>query len=218
MTTFGASLGSAETYALADNANRHKPELQIFDSRGRRIDFVDFHPSWHSLLGMYREQGLVSLPFREQRLGRWPAWAAGFYMHAQIEYGTLCPATMTQASIPLLQKEQALWDMLGDKLFSDEYDPSDRPISDKRSIWLGMGMTEKQGGSDVRSNTTTATPVSGGGRGGEYSLRGHKWFFSAPMCDAHLVAARADDTDSFGCFYVPRFRPDGSKNAIHIQR
>ena len=218
LTTFGASLGSAETYALADNANRHKPELQIFDARGRRIDFVDFHPSWHSLLGMYREQGLVSLPFREQRLGRWPAWAAGFYMHAQIEYGTLCPATMTQASIPLLQKEPALWETLGDKLFSDEYDPSDRPISGKRSIWLGMGMTEKQGGSDVRANTTRATPVGGGGRGGEYSLRGHKWFFSAPMCDAHLVVARADDTDSFGCFYVPRFRPDGSKNAIHIQR
>jgi putative acyl-CoA dehydrogenase len=218
LTAYGARLGSAETYALADNANRHPPELQTFDSRGRRIDFVDFHPSWHSVLGLYRQQGLVSLPFRESRVGRWSAWAAGFYMHAQIEYGTLCPATMTQASIPLLQKEPALWDILKDKLFSDDYDPSDGPISGKRSIWLGMGMTEKQGGSDVRANTTTATPVSGGGRGGEYALRGHKWFFSAPMCDAHLVVARANDTDSLGCFYVPRFRPDGSKNAVHIQR
>ena len=218
LTTFGARLGSVETYTLAENANRHPPELQTFDARGRRIDFVDFHPSWHSVLGMYREQGLVSLPFREHRPGRWSAWAAGFYMHAQIEFGSLCPATMTQASIPLLQKEPALWEALKDKLFSDEYDPSDGPISGKRSIWLGMGMTEKQGGSDVRANTTTATPVGAGGRGGEYSLRGHKWFFSAPMCDAHLVVARADDTDSFGCFYVPRFRPDGSKNAVNVQR
>ena len=218
LTAFGARLGSAETYALADNANRHPPELHALDALGRRIDFVDFHPSWHSVLAMYREQGLVSLPFRDQRPGRWAAWAAGYYMHAQIEHGTLCPATMTQASIPLLQQEPALWNTLGDKLFSDEHDPADRPVFGKRSIWLGMGVTEKQGGSDVRANTTTAAPVGQGGRGGEYSLRGHKWFFSAPMCDAHLVVARADDADAFGCFYVPRFGPDGSKNAIHIQR
>jgi putative acyl-CoA dehydrogenase len=96
LTAFGARLGSAETYALADNANRHPPELHAFDALGRRIDFVDFHPSWHSVLAMYREQGLVSLPFRDQRPGRWVAWAAGYYMHAQIEHGTLCPATMTQ--------------------------------------------------------------------------------------------------------------------------
>ena len=139
-------------------------------------------------------------------------------MHAQIEYGTLCPATMTQASIPLLQKEPALWEALREKLFSDRYDPSDVPIAKKSSIWLGMGMTEKQGGSDVRANTTVAVPVGKGGRGGEYKLRGHKWFFSAPMCDAHLVVARAVDTDSYACFYVPRFRPDGSKNAVLVQR
>jgi putative acyl-CoA dehydrogenase len=156
--------------------------------------------------------------FREQRPGRWPAWAAGFYMHAQIEYGTLCPATMTQASIPLLQKEPALWEALREKLFIDRYDPSDVPIAKKSSIWLGMGITEKQGGSDVRANTTVAVPVGKGGRGGEYRLRGHKWFFSAPMCDAHLVVARAVDTDSYACFYVPRFRPDGSKNAVLLQR
>jgi len=218
LTTFGRRLGREETFALADAANRNPPILNAFDARGYRIDSVEFHPAWHAVLGMYREEGLVSLPFREQRPGRWPAWAAGFYMHAQIEYGTLCPATMTQASIPLLQKEPALWETLREKLFSDRYDPSDVPIAKKSSIWLGMGMTEKQGGSDVRANTTVAVPVGKGGRGGEYRLRGHKWFFSAPMCDAHLVVARAVDTDSYACFYVPRFRPDGNKNAVLVQR
>jgi putative acyl-CoA dehydrogenase len=218
LTAFGGRLGREETFALADAANRNPPILNAFDARGHRIDSVEFHPAWHAVLGMYREEGLVSLPFREQRPGRWPAWAAGFYMHAQIEYGTLCPATMTQASIPLLQKEPALWEALREKLFSDRYDPSDVPIAKKSSIWLGMGMTEKQGGSDVRANTTVAVPVGKGGRGGEYKLRGHKWFFSAPMCDAHLVVARAVDTDSYACFYVPRFRPDGSKNAVLVQR
>jgi putative acyl-CoA dehydrogenase len=218
LAAFGGRLGREETFALADAANRNPPILNAFDARGHRIDSVEFHPAWHAVLGMYREEGLVSLPFREQRQGRWPAWAAGFYMHAQIEYGSLCPATMTQASIPLLQREPALWEVLREKLFSDRYDPSDLPIAKKSSIWVGMGITEKQGGSDVRANTTAAVPVGEGGRGGEYKLRGHKWFFSAPMCDAHLVVARAADTDSFACFYVPRFRPDGSKNAVLVQR
>jgi putative acyl-CoA dehydrogenase len=218
LSAYGGRLGKAETYALAEEANRHTPVLHVFDPRGNRVDSVAFHPSWHSMLAMYREQGLVSLPFREQRAGRWSAWAAGFYMHAQIEYGCLCPATMTQASIPLLQREAALWSELKDKLYSDSYDPSDVRAADKRSLWLGMGVTEKQGGSDVRANTTKATPISSGGRGTEYLIRGHKWFFSAPMCDAHVVVARATDTGGLACFYVPRFRPDGSKNTVLIQR
>ena len=151
---------------------------------------MEFHPSWHTLLGLYRQQGLISLPFEDSSAGRWSAWAAGFYLHGQVEQGTLCPATMTTAAIPLLQKEPALWQQLQGKLFSHEYDPRDLPVADKASMWLGMGMTEKQGGSDVRANTTVAMPVHAGGRGGEYLLRGHKWFFSAPMCDAHLVVAR----------------------------
>ena len=215
---YGARIGSEASYRLAEAANRHSPELHTFDPRGHRIDTVEFHPSWHALLGMYREQGFVSQPFREQRPGRWPAWAAGFYLHAQVELGTLCPATMTQASIPVLQKEPALWARLGDKLYSDTYDASDAPIDRKASIFIGMGMTEKQGGSDVRANRTTATPVGTGGRGREYLLRGHKWFYSAPMSDAHLVVARASDTDSLACFLVPRFRDDGTRNAILIQR
>ncbi|AOJ61119.1 DNA alkylation response protein [Burkholderia ubonensis] len=217
LDAYGARLGSADTAQLADDANHYPPELHAFDRRGRRIDRVEFHPAWHALLGLYRDEGFVSLAFRDTRPGRWAASAAGFYLHGQIEAGTLCPATMTQAAIPVLQKEPALWEMLRDKLYSDVYDPRDVPVADKRSIWIGMGMTEKQGGSDVRANTTLATPVGAGGRGGEYRLRGHKWFFSAPMCDAHLVVARTD-AGGPSCFYVPRWRPDGTKNAVEIQR
>jgi len=135
-----------------------------------------------------------------------------------VEQGTLCPATMTQAAIPLLQREDALWGQLKDKLYSDTYDARDMPAADKAGIWLGMGMTEKQGGSDVRANTTVATAMGAGGRGGEYLLRGHKWFFSAPQCDAHLVTARVGADGPFACFYVPRWRPDGSRNAVRVQR
>jgi putative acyl-CoA dehydrogenase len=217
LADYGALMGTAHSYALADVANRDLPELRTFDARGRRVDQVDFHPAWHELLARYRRAGLISSPFRDVVPGRWAQWSAGFYQHAQIEAGTLCPSTMTLGAIPLLQREPALWDQTGDKLYSDAYDPRDLPIAQKSAIYLGMGMTEKQGGSDVRANQTTATPVSAGGRGAEYLLRGHKWFFSAPMCDAHLVVARTPE-DGLACFFVPRWRPDGSKNAIHIQR
>ncbi|MDE2401994.1 MAG: acyl-CoA dehydrogenase family protein [Burkholderiales bacterium] len=214
---YGTALGRAETYALAEQANRCTPELKTFDRRGRRIDEVDFHPSWHTLMAMYRGQGLISMPFGDEQPGRWAAWAAGFYLHGQVEAGTLCPATMTQAAIPLLQKEPALWAQLQDKLYSPDYDPRDVPLADKTSVWIGMGMTEKQGGSDVRANTTMATPVGAGGRGGEYLLRGHKWFFSAPMSDAHLVVACTQEGVP-SCFFVPRWRPDGRKNPVQVQR
>lgn len=218
LSDYARRLGSAETYALAEQANRHVPELHAFDTRGRRTDAVEFHPSWHALMALYRAQGLVSLPFEETRSGRWAAWAAGFYLHGQVEQGTLCPATMTQASIALLQREPALWQALHDKLYARAYDARDVPAGDKASIWIGMGMTEKQGGSDVRANTTVARPVGAGGRGGEYLLRGHKWFFSVPTSDAHLVVARTGEGGPFACFYVPRWRPDGTKNAVAVQR
>ncbi|WP_199135687.1 acyl-CoA dehydrogenase family protein [Delftia sp. ASV31] len=218
LSRYAQQLGERATWELAEHANRHTPELHRFDARGRIIDAVEFHPSWHTLLGLYRQQGLISLPFEDSSAGRWSAWAAGFYLHGQVEQGTLCPATMTTAAIPLLQKEPALWQQLQGKLFSHEYDPRDLPVGDKASMWLGMGMTEKQGGSDVRANTTVAMPVHAGGRGGEYLLRGHKWFFSAPMCDAHLVVARMGEGGGQACFYVPRWRPDGSRNAVRVQR
>lgn len=214
---YGAVLGQAQTYAWGDQANRYTPEFKPFDARGRRIDQVEFHPSWHKLMALYREQGLIDLPFSDTRPGRWSAWAAGFYLHGQVEDGTLCPATMTQAAIPVIEREPALWAATRDQLFSREYDERDVPLAQKKSIWIGMGMTEKQGGSDVRANTTLATPVGAGGRGGEYTLRGHKWFFSAPMCDAHLVVAKTAD-GAPTCFFVPRWRPDGSKNPVQVQR
>ncbi|UTH76425.1 acyl-CoA dehydrogenase family protein [Chromobacterium sp. IIBBL 290-4] len=214
---YGETLGRADSFERAELANRFAPQLQAFDRRGRRQDKVEFHPAWHELLAMYRGQGLVSLPFDNERSGRWTAFMAGFYLHGQVEAGSLCPATMTQAAIPLLRQEPALWAQLGGKLFSREYDGRDLPLERKASAWIGMGMTEKQGGSDVRANATQATPVAAGGRGSEYLLRGHKWFFSAPMCDAHLVVAKTPD-GAPSCFYVPRWRPDGSRNAVAIQR
>ncbi|MDI4634909.1 acyl-CoA dehydrogenase family protein [Pelomonas sp. V22] len=212
LQAYGEQLGRAETYALAEQANRHTPELRTHDARGRRIDRVDFHPAWDQLLALYRGQGLVSRSFEEaERAGRWSAFAAGFYLHGQVEAGTLCPATMTQAAIPVLARDPQLAALLP-QLRSTLHDPRDLPMAQKHSLWIGMGMTEKQGGSDVRANTTRATPL--GGR--EYSLRGHKWFFSVPMSDAHLVTAQTEAGVS--CFFVPRWRPDGTKNTVQIQR
>jgi putative acyl-CoA dehydrogenase len=213
---YGKRIGSAHAFALAEAANRNRPEARVFDARGRRVDQVEFHPSWHELLSMYREAGFLSLAFADGPDGRWCAAAAGFYLHAQVEAGTMCPISMTQASIPLLQREPAIWDQVGTRLMAYRHDPHDLPIAQKQAVWVGMGMTEKQGGSDVRSNATRATPVGDAGRGAAYVLRGHKWFFSAPMCDAHLVVADCDDGHS--CFFVPRWRPDGTRNAVHIQR
>jgi putative acyl-CoA dehydrogenase len=216
LRAYGAALGRAETWQLAAACNRHPPQWRGYDARGRRVDEVEYHPAWHALMSMLRAQGLASLPFDEPRSGRWAAHAAGFYLHGQVEAGTLCPATMTLAAIPVLQREPALFDGLRGVLLSRAHDPRDLPVAQKASIWVGMGMTEKQGGSDVRSNTTRARALGAGGRGGEYELVGHKWFYSVPACDAHLVAAQTEAGSS--CFYVPRWRPDGSRNAVHLQR
>jgi len=217
VSAYGTALGREQTIRWAEDANRHKPELQAFDRNGQRIDVVSFHPAWHAVMGLLRGQNLVSQPFSDPQPGCWSAYAASFYLHAQAEDGSLCPASMTFASIPVLQKEPALFAQLGPKLYSTVYDPRDLPIPQKQSIWIGMGMTEKQGGSDVRSNTTTATPIGADqGRGAAYSLVGHKWFFSVPMSDAHLVLARTPA--GLSCFFVPRFQPDGTKNAVRIQR
>ncbi len=216
LTAYGARLGSAETIRMAEEANHFKPELHTFDRQGRRIDRVEFHPSWHGIMRMAREQNLVAQPFADPRPGAWAAYAAGFSMHGQIEAGSQCPNSMTFACIPVLQREPELFAALAPKLYSRTYDARDIPLEQKDSILVGMGMTEKQGGSDVRANTTRAEPLRGEGRGGEYLITGHKWFFSAPMCDAHLVVARTESGPA--CFYVPRYRPDGTKNAVQIQR
>ena len=216
LARFGAELGSAEVLHLGELANRHTPELNTHDRFGNRIDAVEFHPSWHELLRILRREGLHALPWIEPRSGAHVARAAGYYMQAQVEAGSLCPTTMTFAAIPVLQNEPKLFSALQAKLFSREHDARDLPLEQKKSILIGMGMTEKQGGSDVRSNTTTARALDGQGRGAEYLLTGHKWFFSAPMCDAHLVLGRTEA--GLSCFFVPRWQPDGSKNTVQIQR
>ena len=216
LVRFGAELGSAAVLHLGELANRHPPELLSHDRFGRRLDAVEFHPSWHELLRMLRREGLHALPWMEARKGAHVAHAAGYYMHAQVEAGSLCPTTMTFAAIPVLQNEPKLFSALQAKLFSSEHDARDLPLEQKKSILIGMGMTEKQGGSDVRGNTTSARALNGTGRGAEYLLTGHKWFFSAPMCDAHLVLARTEA--GLSCFFVPRWQPDGSKNTVQIQR
>ncbi|WP_153099141.1 isovaleryl-CoA dehydrogenase [Paraburkholderia hayleyella] len=214
----GAALSSAQVQALADLANRHSPELFTHSPRGERIDALEFHPAWHTLLTLLRRQDLHALPFSQPQPGAMSARCAGYFLHAQLESGSLCPLTMTFASIPVLQREPALFDTLRDKLYSREHDARDLPLTHKRSAMIGMGMTEKQGGSDVRSNQTQAFPTHGGGRGAHYRLVGHKWFFSAPQCDAHLVLARTSEHAGLSCFFVPRFAPDGSKNAVQVQR
>ena len=216
LTRFGAELGSKEVLHLGELANRHLPELSTHDRLGNRIDLVEFHPSWHELLRLLRREGLHALPWAQPKPGAHVARAAGYFLQSQVEAGSLCPTTMTFASISVLQNEPKLFAALKEKLFSLEHDPRDLPVEQKKSILIGMGMTEKQGGSDVRTNTTVADPVNGTGRGAEYALTGHKWFFSAPMCDAHLVLARTDA--GLSCFFVPRWRPDGSKNAVLVQR
>ncbi|SPA47730.1 acyl-CoA dehydrogenase family protein [Cupriavidus taiwanensis] len=216
---FGARLGEPEVQQWAADANRHAPELHTHSRTGERIDTVEFHPGWHALLGLLRGQQLQALPFAQPRAGAWAARTAGYFLQAQVESGSLCPPTMTFASIPVLRKEAALFAELEPRLYASEHDARDLPWRDKTAIMIGMGMTEKQGGSDVRANTTVARAVRGEGRGAEYALTGHKWFFSAPMCDAHLVVARMGAEDGpLSCFFVPRFRDDGSRNAVQIQR
>ncbi|WP_343675759.1 isovaleryl-CoA dehydrogenase [Paraburkholderia heleia] len=220
----GETLGKAQTLALAELANRHEPELHTHSPRGERIDAIEFHPAWHELLALLREQGLHALPYSDPRPGAMAARCAGYFLHAQIESGSLCPLTMTFASIAVLQREPALFETLRAPLYTREHDARDLPLAQKRSMMIGMGMTEKQGGSDVRSNRTEARAAGvETGRGAAYLLTGHKWFFSAPQCDAHLVLARTTEHDGSGapglsCFLVPRYRPDGTKNAVNVQR
>lgn len=214
---YGRTIGSEQALDWAEQANRRPPELQQLDARGRRIDRVDFHPHWHRLLDSIRASGAIALPFEPG--GRWTQAAAVFYLHGQVEAGSLCPATMTQAAIAVLARHApGLYAALQAGLHSRDHDPSDQSLAAKRSLWMGMGMTEKQGGSDLRSVESRAEPLPATLHGLPlYRINGHKWFFSAPMSDAHLVLARSDEGPS--CFFVPRWRFDGSSlNGVQIQR
>jgi len=213
----GAEYGAEATLRAAENANRHEPELHTHSRTGERIDQVEFHPAWHTMMAIARRNGIANLPFFDERPSAWVGYGASLYMHSQIESGSTCPTTMTKACIPVMRRNAALYAVLRDKLASNEHDARDIPLERKTSIAVGMGMTEKQGGSDVRTNTTRAVPAGSGPWGEEFLITGHKWFFSAPMCDGHLVLARTGE-HGLSCFFVPRWRPEGSRNPIHIQR
>ncbi|MEO8751669.1 MAG: isovaleryl-CoA dehydrogenase [Casimicrobiaceae bacterium] len=208
----GAELGSAGMLALADQANRFPPQLQLFDANGGRLDVVEFHPAYHALMRYLQQHGAAAGPWAAPGPGAHVRRAAFYLLYAQLEDGTLCPTTMTYASVPALRRDPALAAQWLPRIFTGEYDPRFIPAAAKSGVTLGMGMTEKQGGSDVRTNTTRAEPA--GGR--DYRIVGHKWFFSAPMCDAFLILAQAKG--GLSCFLLPRFTPDGKVNAIRIQR
>ncbi|MDQ2991049.1 MAG: acyl-CoA dehydrogenase family protein, partial [Pseudomonadota bacterium] len=209
----GGVLGSAGILDLGRQANANPPKLVNFDRTGRRIDEVEFHPSWHQLMALMIGAGVHAAPWDSGQPGAQVARAAQFLLFGQVENGAQCPVTMTYASVPALRQAGAFAASWLPKILSRDYDPRSLPIGQKRGALIGMGMTEKQGGTDVRANTTQATR----GEGDAWRIVGHKWFFSAPQSDAHLILAQAED-EGLSCFFVPRFLPDGSRNAIRVQR
>jgi len=215
LSELGAYWGSRDAREFARLANRNVPELERYDSRGRRADLVTFHPAYHALMRRSMLAGLHSSVFDrgEEEAGlRHRARAARLYITAQTECGHICPMTMTNASLASLRREPDVLNTWAPHLLSRTYDRSFRPVQEKRGATIGMGMTEKQGGTDVRANTTRAVPSEDG----HYLLTGHKWFMSAPMSDAFLVLAQAEA--GLTCFLMPRFLPDGSVNAIRLER
>jgi len=216
LVEFGRRVGTAEYLELGQLANRYPPEFEPNDRFGHRTDLVRFHPAYHALMRTAITEGLHASPWTEPGPGAHVARAARYYLQAQVEAGHGCPITMTFAAIPSLRLQPdlaALWEA---KITSRVYDPSNRPGHEKSGVTVGMAMTEKQGGSDVRANTTRAYPVSSPGPGQPYELVGHKFFVSAPMCDLFLVLAQAPG--GLTCFLLPRWRPDGGKNPMQLQR
>ncbi|EBE2632259.1 isovaleryl-CoA dehydrogenase [Salmonella enterica] len=214
LSSIGQQLGTAESLELGRLANAHPPELLRYDLQGQRLDDVRFHPAWHLLMQGLCANRVHNLTWEEEaRAGSFVARAARFVLHAQVEAGTLCPVTMTFAATPLLLQmlPATFHDWLA-PLRSDRYDSHLLPGGQKRGLLIGMGMTEKQGGSDVLSNTTHAERLADD----SYRLVGHKWFFSVPQSDAHLVLAQAKG--GLSCFFVPRFLPDGQRNSVRLER
>ncbi len=216
LSAFGRHWGRAEMFEAARAANENTPKLRTFDTKGFRRDVIEFHPAYHAFMTESTKAGPARLDLdgRRERARRHPsevARAARYFMIAQVENGHMCPITMTRACVGALAIEPSVLQKLVGKILSRTYDASFRPWWEKDGITLGMGMTEKQGGTDVRANTTAAMPVSDG-----YTITGHKWFMSAPMCDAFLVLAQAPG--GLTCFLMPRFRPDGSVNGLRFQR
>jgi putative acyl-CoA dehydrogenase len=215
LSAFGKLWGSADMFALGQRANENPPKLRTFDAKGYRRDTVEFHPAYHHFMKESVAAGLHASSWTGSGKRAPPpaevTRSAHFYMAAQVETGHLCPITMTRAALAPLAAAPAVAAQVVSKVVTRQYDAAFRPWWEKSGMTLGMGMTEKQGGTDVRANTTTATPA-----GDAYSIVGHKWFFSAPMSDAFLVLAQA--RGGLTCFLMPRFRPDGSVNALRFQR
>ena len=197
-------------------ANAYPPVLRTHDRYGHRIDEVEFHPAWHDLMRTSVAQELHSLPWRAPQRGAHVARAALFYLMSQAEAGHGCPISMTYSVLPALRRQPDVAAEWEPRILSSTYDPRCVPAPEKAGVLCGMAMTEKQGGSDVRANTTRARALGRGGPGGEYEITGHKWFCSAPMCDAFLVLAHTER--GLSCFLLPRWLPDGSRNRFHIQR
>jgi len=209
---YGA-LAGGELLALGAQANANRPVFRPVDAHGRRIDHVEFHPAWHRLMQLGVEHGVTGFAWRHaDQPGAHVARAALMFLHYQAEQGSGCPLTMTYACVPTLRHAPTLAREWLPRVIAPNYDGEDKPAQAKQGNTIGMGMTEKQGGSDVRSNRTRATRVGDD----LYALRGHKWFYSAPMCDAHLVLAQAPG--GLSCFLLPRRLPDGELNGVRIQR
>jgi len=213
---FGALMGSAEVIDWGRVANENKPILHTHDRFGNRIDQVEFHPAWHELMKLSMEYGIHTSPWSDPKSGAHVARAAVMMLDGENEYGHGCPISMTYAVVPALRKQPNVFKQWEKNLFTNTYDPRFLPHSQKKGVLMGMAMTEKQGGSDVRANTTQAVPIGKNGPGEEYLLTGHKWFCSAPMNDAFLTLAQAPG--GLSCFLLPRFKPDGTKNNFFIQR
>ncbi len=212
LTARGAETGSAEWIEHGRLANVNPPQLRLFDRYGNRRDEVEFHPSWHECLSWLKRNGCDTGPWAEPKKGAHVARAAAYVMFAEIEDGSLCPTTMTYGAVPVLKQVPEIARDWMPLMLSREYDRRFIPAAQKRGVLIGMGLTEKQGGSDVRANTTRAEPLSDG----SWRIVGHKWFLSAPMCDAFLVTAQSPK--GLSCFFVPRWTPDGRLNEIRIQR
>ena len=204
--------GQPEAQRWAEEANRYEPRLLTHDRYGHRVDEVEFHPAWHQLMAVAVGEGLAAAPWSDGRAGAHVARAAGLYTWSQVEAGHSCPISMTYAVVPALRHAPELAAVYEPLVTARVYDPGLRTPATKRGLLAGMGMTEKQGGSDVRANTTSALPAADG----TYRLRGHKWFTSAPMCDLFLVLAQAPA--GLSCFLVPRVLPGGERNPFLIQR
>jgi len=216
LAALGAEAGSDHVMELGELANRNPPTLRAFDRYGHRLDEVEFHPAYHELMDLAFRHRIHALPWTTRQPGGHVARAAMGYLLTQAEAGVLCPVAMTYAAVPVLRRQPELAEEWLPRILSDRYDPRFIRADEKTGATIGMAMTEKQGGSDVRANTTQARPYGAGGPGGEYALTGHKWFCSAPMSDAFLTLARTER--GLSCFLVPRWLPDGARNPFRIQR